>query len=1396
MTFKVKYESNPNTNAFTDDEKEKLEKLSESAFEISDITHSYNNNQLTTSITDTNGTVTSNSVTIEASEPDDVTDVSMDLVDGTISTTLTKESGSIVSSIPVVLPESNEVKEIENTIASGQLKTSITLTDDTIIESTPVALPTGGGSNPYIASATHDIFNNALQTTYKLTDESEIKSNAIELPTGGSVSIDAPDNTVVKVVGGELVASGVIEEDGTIKTAPSSVQIGAHKISSIGDALGSTSQATDQQRVLLFQDIEGGITQRPYVYKMRDDDWNFVENINESLNPIIKQSQQILNIVTSGYYIIKPNSITFNLDDSDIEFKFTIYDGNEKIFEKQYSIAGSLKAIDHEAIIIDGVADISFAVTDLDGNSLAVMGSDILSTQKFAFTIREAERAYLAYEGEGGSGGEYPKNPTFETITLDMFAGSDGSKNISFLSDDLTISNREDGKGVLLEADRITFKTGDITTKITAEELDVGFREIINAQSGNSPTSLTTLAQVESMLKNLFLQRVEVTLNDNIIDLNQDYAGKNAFVHGAGLNSGLTLNAANFNDYEVVQITRASDYDNPAIPLQIIENDREIRYLVQGTTTFGIYEGRWLILSDATVTLTEVAQRAAFQQYIRIEAGDGLTSTINQFGVMTLDVVGGGGGDTPSFDIENNTLVMVKNKLPVASSFSEENRQLITDYGQQISGHIVDSRGEVLAINSHSSVTQPINNLGEYSNPKIFKEIDVEQPSTFISSNFHNESIVLPNGQEIIIHSDDYAWVRTEPDTIHFKVAKIGLGYEFSVVDQHEHLIYKYRSADAYDSNATIHIHCPSLTLRANKSYHFIVNDLEGNPLALLGGAGIQSWVFDYRHLEQHELLTNQDSVLPDTVTFMHVKTLQVTDPSDTVGITFNSNGTLEVDGQINLQNHHIINVSDAETDHGATNLKQVKALISNADFEGIIYVDGQPVNDIQLNEDDFVYTYNEFTKVLHLNVVHQGGGGGGNADGTVNPIISENLMTGFVVEFANEAGTFIRSAGFKWSDIQSEHERIWDKLDPAYKTAITAQTEAAANTVAIAHINNRKLPDIEKDIRHLRIKQTSLESEIGMNRREIAGNLQLINGVADQVVVVRNDTAANTEQIAIHTGNINGVYEQIEGIEAEYATVNESLTALETEVGVIQNFPLERMASGQFEEQLYVSDSFDSLTSSGHYVTPYGSEVEYALPPEQRTSEPSYTVSIKVDGQTHEALRLTTTAIRANMKPIKDVLDGVDAQDAVTVNQLVPINEAITKIHDRLSVIEAMLGIISPPPDEFIVYKGRMDAHMTDNAELIKALDKVEGVTESTLLTTELTIAPHEGDAQHPYSYSVIAYPKGVVSPDPLSVSYDIFPNATRESYEIVIDGVMYIVLVPEYPDGSTNPITYKLVQ
>lgn len=1564
VEVKVKYESNPNTNAFTDDEKEKLSKLSESSFEISGITHNYNNNQLTTSITDTNGTVTSNSVTIEAADVDDVTGVSMDLVDGTISTTLTKKNGGVVSSIPIPLPESNDAKSIENTIASGQLKTIITLTDDTVLESTPVNLPTGGGdgggvtpeqldeaiagANEYadqgdattllsaeflaVESNVLSIENGKLKSVISQVDGTNIESNEVTLPTGGSVNIDAPDNTVVKVIGGELVASGVIEQNGSIQIAPSSVELGAHRLSSIGDSLGVKSLATDQQRALLFQDITNGITQRPYVYKMISNAWENVENIPNNTGSITKAKQIIQGFGAEGYYIIKPGSLLFETAEPTTDFVFTIYDFDKKIFEKKYNTESSNeKLLIHDAIILDGAAEISFSVTDLEGNPIALKGSEAIDTQRFAFIVRNAERAYLAYQGEGGDGGGGTGDVTQEQLdnaileakqhanqgdetTLESAREFDIKSSFLSLTDtnklkgqihlnngtvfntndinlpvaDITKAETEqmvhdrtvfgnvlkiegnyltstiqlnngmhifsdivslpDGTGVSLQQvrDIVDDETKDKVsqTKATIDSLlqiysfdkndmyagliiadnpdtfsddysgfiidndagEIGFRYIFREDgefSQNTSAKIIKdenrfiftnvpkvndifLADREYVDTKSFLTKVDLTLNDNIIDLNEDYTGQNVFVHGSGLDSGLILDAANYKDYELIQITRASDYTNAAIPVTIKEADKTTQYLVQGTTTFGVFNGHWLILSDASVTLAEISQRAGFQQYIQIKAGQGMTSSIDQFGVMTLNVVGGGGGN-PSFEIPDNTVPVIVDKLPVASAISVEFDQLISPYGQQIAGHILDSRGEVLATNSHANVTQPIDTIGRYSNPKIFKEVELEQPSTFINTSMHDEAIVHPSGQEIVVHSEDYSYIRTEPDAIHFRTGKIIQGCLFSILDNIGNLIYKHKSSETHNSNAVVYIQCPSLTLRANKSYFFIVTDLEGNPIPLLGSGDVQSWVFNYRNLTQHELLTDQDSVLPDVASFMHLKTLQVTDLTESSGITFNSNGTLEVNGQLNMQNKHILELSAAEHDHEATNLGQVKSLIANADFTGNISVDGQEVEDIQLNEDAFVYSYNPVTKVLHLDT-KQSGGGSSTADGTVNPIVSVDQMEGYLVEFATADGKFIRSSNVKWADIQAEHERIWDKLDPAYKTAITAQTEAAANTLTISHTKH-DLSQLERKVTHNRLTNDDQALRIGELQVEDARQDRHLNNL--DIDHQKTKSTVSNHQVSLDSANSN-----IASLQSQQETINTELSALNAEVQTITALPLERLAKGEFETSLYIADSLDSLTDTSHFITPYGSEIDFPATPSQRTVEPAYSIKLKVDGVSHEALKLTATAIRAGTKPIKDVVDGVDAQDAATVNQLVPINEAISKIHDRLSVIEAMLGIISPPAEQFPVYVGRMVEESTKDAAVIKSMGVVSGVTESTLLTTDYVVPGHIATPELQFSYSVIAYPKGVVNPDPMFVVYNGLPKGSREHYELVIDGVMYIVLHNQYPDSSTNPISYKLVQ
>ncbi|MAW08492.1 MAG: hypothetical protein CME61_09480 [Halobacteriovoraceae bacterium] len=1342
-----------------------------------------------------------------------IVEASMDIVLGMISTTLTKENGNTVSSIPVVLPESDEIKSVENTfldnelitkitteagkqfssagvliesgeinvnltqaqheLSSNKLKTIYTLSDNSVIESNEIELPSsGGGEGLYLKSASHDIFNNALQTTYTLSDDSTVKSNAIELPRNDFV-IDAPDNTLVKIVGGELVAAEVVEDEGVVKTAPASVQIGAHKISSIGDSIGVQNQATDQQRILLYQDITGGVTQRPYVYKMRNDDWSMMQNINEKTAPVIKESQQIVDIVGSGYYIIKPDSIIFELDENITDFKFTIFDNVEKIFEQKYAIAGNEKLLSHGAIVIDGVADISFSVTDLEGNPIAVLGSEILNAQRFAFTIREAERAYLAYENEGGSGGEYPKNPTFETVITETFAGLNANRFVSFLTEKVAIESDTSIDLKIEGADAVT---------IDKDEINAGFKEIVDIQGGSKPSSAVNLAQVESMLKNLFLQRVDVTLQDNQLRLGQEYAGKNVFVFGSGLESKIQLNAEDFTNYQVIQLTRSSEYTNVALPVILVEEDREIRYLVQGTTSFGIYDGRWIVLSDATVTLAEVDQRAAFQQYVIIKAGQGMTSRVDSFGTMTLDVVSSGGDS--SVEVDDDYLLIAKNKVPVQSAFYQELNRLVLDGGAVVGGHVLESAGEALNSNDHALVTQGVNSLYEYQRPKIY--VETLASDTHFTVNQTNQSYAKPEGQQVNV-SADYSHLRIHPETLHFQPNQVGSGYKFVIKDQHEQVIFVHESNQSFSAISTVHVEVPIINLRCNSDYHFFVYDLSGAPLLLKGSGGIQKFGFDFQYLDQADLVIQDDIVLPDSPTFEHVQTLRVSDLTNSAGLAFNSAGFIETDCNVSLDGHQLISVGDATSTHHAPNLGQVNHLIASAEFVQAIDIDGQSVDALQLDEDTFSYTYDPVTRVMNLSVIGQHGGGGGDGGGTVYPIIIDpDAMDGYLCEFGSRDGNVIRSSGTKVQVLNDAVDNANQLANKAHKAAIGA--DATAGTALAATTANSGV-------------LTRHQIEIDRVKIQVNTNSGSITRTSKSMVQNRNELTALKKRVDSHEVALRQVDDWIIQTDQRLLKTDENIQTLDSnsqkhafEIQALVDLGLEEIAKGEFVERLIVSDNAHN-TRIRSIINKFGCEIEYALPPEQRTTEPSYSITITADGQSHEALKLTTSAIKANMKPIKELAEGVDPNDAVTVGQ---VKEYLQQIADRLDVIEAELGI-AIPPSVFPVYSGRITTNATSDQEVIKNCGHVEeNVTAETLLFAPgehlYKVQAHDPEAENP-TFSMIAYPKNVLTPNPMRVRYSNFV-ADWLSFEIIIDGVRYIVLINSMPDTNPNINHLELVQ
>ena len=110
------------------------------------------------------------------------------------------------------------------------------------------------------------------------------------------------------------------------------------------------------------------------------------------------------------------------------------------------------------------------------------------------------------------------------------------------------------------------------------------------------------------------------------------------------------------------------------------------------------------------------------------------------------------------------------------------------------------------------------------------------------------------------------------------------------------------------------------------------------------------------------------------------------------------------------------------------------------------------------------------------------------------------------------------------------------------------------------------------------------------------------------------------------------------------------------------------------------------------------------------------------------------------------------------------------------------------PLPDEVAVYYGwdanAMDDMQADDFLNYQGTDERTAnlyVTSDTLMETQILITRSDSSQ---YKYSYIAYPKGLVDPDPLKVTYSGFTD-TWNHREMVIDGHTYIVLVPEYPNN-----------
>ena len=936
-----------------------------------------------------------------------------------------------------------------------------------------------------------------------------------------------------------------------------------------------------------------------------------------------------------------------------------------------------------------------------------------------------------------GSGEGYPSNPTFDSITTKTVLGSDAKRFISFVNDDLTITNTIDNSSIKLLSDKVEFDVGESIVTIDSDSMNAGFKQIKNLQAGSEATDAVTLMQARSMLQNSYLPKEEITINNNAFVVSPELMGKNLFINASGLESSLILDYSTMEDKSTIQLTYGS-FEKPAIPIYLRSGEAEQRYLLTGTATIGLYGDTWTLLSDGSGTFigTDIPDsfraNEEFSQFTSIIAGEGLASNLDAFGTLTLSVLNSSGTDY-HFNMQDNVIVKTVDKKPVATELIERDGDLHIPRSLHLGETSIEAAGELVTINNRPIVTQDISVLGDLQAPYIFKETN--SSGTFLNTSNIDYAYVRADGQDFSVNSDTYGYLKIKQESLGVHCDGQQYGLVLTILDNHDREVYSLKDSRPVSSGSKHVFRNSNIYLRTNSNYTLKVTDFDGYAVGLLGSMGIQSIAFEYQHEVKENLITQSDVVIPETPTVQHIKTHRISDKTDASGIEFNPVGLIEIDCKVDVQDHEIMNIAEASHGSSAVPLKQVNSLLKDLEVAGGITVDGN--HTINLTTDDtLVSTYDQTTQTTTLTAL-----GNTQPDGSVFPIVSED-MTGKLVEFANDSGTAVRAT---ITTVQA----LMDGINNANQLADKAETKAiaadatAGTALAATGANSGLIAKQSLTLDRMRL-------EIDGNSAATLRNGRSITQTRREMDVIDRRTQRHETEIKGHDTWIEGAnanFEQLgvnlEIVYDDVAELQTSMTDLGTEVGVIQNFPLEAMARGEYEEVVSVADSFESASTS-HYMTPRGTEVEYHLPPDARTTLSDYTISIKSNGSKHEVFKASVEHLSAVNRQMKNLVDGTDNADAATIGQ---VKKYLLEIGDRLDVIETELGI-APPPEVFSIYSGRIPDKTTDNPnDIISAGNVQHNITEETMLEgsdgTGYLIQGHDPETLGNASYSIIAYLK-----------------------------------------------------
>ena len=355
-------------------------------------------------------------------------------------------------------------------------------------------------------------------------------------------------------------------------------------------------------------------------------------------------------------------------------------------------------------------------------------------------------------------------------------------------------------------------------------------------------------------------------------------------------------------------------------------------------------------------------------------------------------------------------------------------------------------------------------------------------------------------------------------------------------------------------------------------------------------------------------------------------------------------------------------------------------------------------------------------------------------------------------------------------------------------KTDVDNNADAITNISGSVGSNTNQISTLSSQISQLDTEINKIENVIGIPSTQ---DLSKLNIAEQDIIDANGDVQAilrifRGAKLYSETSEYHFVYKAVAGDDF-YGFLPEDTGGVLSIVQYVSNTdPVEYYTLAQYindgdvvkRTAISFSDSFDDWAahSGGDSVVSLRNDFEkyktITNATLQRLEETIGTLQTLLDSAfNHQSLSFSGNTLTSTMRNIKG------------------------EYSDATVFIDGNVG--SEVPDTFNVYIG-WDSNNEVTAAEIQQLGSEGKVSISTqkseLLTKEFTTTRTLSD-EFDYKYSYIAFPKGAVDPDPDQVNYNGSFPATWIKHEVLLDGLTYVVMRPEYAN-NIGELSITLVQ